>query len=176
MRWKIFHLDVETAFLNRDITQNLYIEQLEDNGVLKKREFVWKLFKARYGLKQAPRVWYSEIDSFLNEKGLQKLDVDYNLSQFEEGGKIALFILYVYKFYITGDHSKKLNWLQEESKKQFFMTDLRILTHLLGIEFIFHEHGITIMTYRRYITTTLEEFELIYCNSSRNPILEGTKL
>lgn len=80
MRWKIFHLDVETAFLNRDITQNLYIEQLEDNGVLKKREFVWKLFKARYGLKQAPRVWYSEIDSFLNEKGLQKLDVDYNLS------------------------------------------------------------------------------------------------
>lgn len=44
----------------------------------------------------------------------------------------------------------KINWPQEEIKKHFFMTDLGILAHLLGIEFIFHEYGNT-MTQRRYI-------------------------
>ena len=45
--------------------------------------------------------------------------------------------------YMTSDHVEKINWLREEIKKQSSMTDLGILTHSLGIEFIFHEHGIT---------------------------------
>jgi hypothetical protein len=31
--WKIFHLDAMTAFLNEDIIQYLYIEQLKGYGV-----------------------------------------------------------------------------------------------------------------------------------------------
>ena len=173
--WKIFHLDAVTAFLNGDIIQDLYIEQPEGYVVPGKEEFVCKLLKALYGLKQAPRAWYSKIDSFLSEKGLLKSDADYNLYYFEEGGRIAILILYVDDLYMTGDHVEKINWLREEIKKQFSMTDLGILTHSLGIEFIFHEYGIT-MTQRRYITTTLEEFGLIDCNSSPTPMLEGTKL
>ena len=45
----------------------------------------------------------------------------------------------------------------------------------MGIEFIFHEHGIT-MTKRRHITTTLEEFGLIDWNSFPTPMLEGRSL
>ena len=133
-------------------------------GVLGKEEFVCKLLKALYRLQQAPRAWYSKIDSFLNEIGLLKLNADYNLYYFEEGGRIAILILYVDDLYMIGDHVEKINWPQEEIKKHFFMTDLGILAHLLGIEFIFHEYGNT-MTQRRYITTTLEEFELIDCNA-----------
>jgi histone deacetylase 1/2 len=58
--------------------------------VLGKEDFVCKFLKALYRLKQAPRAWYSKIDSFLNEKGLLKLNVDYNLYYFEEGGRIAI--------------------------------------------------------------------------------------
>jgi hypothetical protein len=43
---------------------------------------------------------------------------------------------------MTDDHVEKINWPREEIKKHFFMTDLRILAHSLGIEFIFHEHEI----------------------------------
>ena len=66
--WKFFHLDAMTAFLNRDITQYLYIEQPEGYGVLRKEEFVCKFFKALYGLKQALGAWYRKINSFLSEK------------------------------------------------------------------------------------------------------------
>ena len=74
---------------------------------------------------------------------------------------------------MTSDHVEKINLLREEFKKQFCMTNLGILYHSLGIEFIFHECGI-IMTQRRYIETTLE-FELIGYNPSRTPMLEGTE-
>ena len=66
-----------------------------------------------------------------------KSDADYNLYYFEEGGRITIFILYVDDLYMTDDHVEKINRLQEEINKQFFMTDLGILTHSLGIEFIF---------------------------------------
>lgn len=55
------------------------------------------------------------------------------------------------------------------------MTDLTIIIHSLGIEFIIHDHGMT-LTQRKYITTTLEEFGLFDCNSSPTPMLERTKL
>ena len=55
--WKFFHLDAVTAFLNKDIIQDLYIEQPEGYVVPRKEEFVCKLLKAFYGLKPAPRAW-----------------------------------------------------------------------------------------------------------------------
>ena len=173
--WNFFHLDAVTAFLNGDIIQDLYIEQPEGCVVPRKEEFVCKLLKTLYGLKQAPKAWYSKINSFFSEKGVLKSYVDYNLYYFEEGGRITILILYVDDLYMTGDHVEKINWMREEIKKQFSLTDLGILIHSLGIEFIFHEHGIT-MTQRRYITTTLEEFGLIDCNSSPTPMQEGTRL
>jgi hypothetical protein len=40
---------------------------------------------------------------------------------------------------MTSDHVEKINWLQEEFKKQFSTTEsnLETLCHSLGIEFIF---------------------------------------
>lgn len=54
------------------------------------------------------------------------------------------------------------------------MIDLGILSHSLGIEYIFHERKIT-MPQKRFITTIEEEFRLIDYNHSPTPILEGTK-
>jgi hypothetical protein len=51
--------------------------------------------------------------------------------------RIALLVLFVDNLYMTSDHVEKINWLQEEFKKQFSTTDLESLCHSLGIEFIF---------------------------------------
>ena len=76
---------------------------------------------------------------------------------------------------MTGDLVEKIKWLQEEIKKQFSITYLGIFSQSLGIELIFHEHGIT-MTHRRYISTRLEDFGLNDCNPSPTPMLEGTNM
>jgi hypothetical protein len=40
--------------------------------------------------------------------------------------------MYVDDLHMIGDYVEKINWLREEIKKQFSMTDLGILTHSLG--------------------------------------------
>ena len=63
--WKVHHMDVKSAFLNGDLTEEVYVEQ--PVGYEKKDEEgkVYKLKKALYGLKQAPRDWNSKLDQSL---------------------------------------------------------------------------------------------------------------
>lgn len=66
--------DVSTAFLNGDITDDIYIEppegyRIESNKCL-------KLQKALYGLKQAPRVWNSKFDNVLQTLKFKPLKND----------------------------------------------------------------------------------------------------
>lgn len=66
--WKIHQLDVKSAFLNGELTEEIYVEQPQGFTVARKEEYVYKLNKALYGLKQAPRAWYAKIDGYFGEK------------------------------------------------------------------------------------------------------------
>jgi hypothetical protein len=57
--WKltIQQIDVKTAFLNRELIEEVYILPPPGLGLSKR---VWKLNKALYGLKQAARAWYEK--------------------------------------------------------------------------------------------------------------------
>ena len=48
-------MDVEYAFLNGELEEEVYVEQLEGFLLLENRNHVCKLKKALYGLKQGPR-------------------------------------------------------------------------------------------------------------------------
>ena len=53
--WKLYHLDVTSAFLNGEIKEEIYVSQLEGYVKEGKKEWAIKLNKALYDLKQAPR-------------------------------------------------------------------------------------------------------------------------
>lgn len=62
------HVDVCTAFLNGDLTEEVYIDVPEGlHDLYPDRCF--KLNKAIYGLKQAPRVWWLNLSSTLSRHG-----------------------------------------------------------------------------------------------------------
>jgi hypothetical protein len=63
--WKLHQMDVNTVFLNGEVEQDVYIEQLKGFVIHGKKSHVCKLKKALYGLKQGPRAWYGRIGSFL---------------------------------------------------------------------------------------------------------------
>ncbi|KAI3806370.1 hypothetical protein L1987_22271 [Smallanthus sonchifolius] len=67
--WPRLQLDVKTAFLNGELSEEIYVQQLE--GFEKKgcEEKVYRLKKALYGLKQASRAWYSRIDCYFLQNG-----------------------------------------------------------------------------------------------------------
>ena len=59
--WKVFHLDVKSAFLNGFLNEEIYVEQPEGFLVQGQEKKVYRLYKALYGPKQAPRAWHSRI-------------------------------------------------------------------------------------------------------------------
>src|SRR5262249_35187840 len=77
--FKVYQMDVKSAFLNGFIKEEVFVEQplgFEDPF---KPDYVFKLNKALYGLKQAPRAWYERLTSFLVSKGFQRGSVDTTL-------------------------------------------------------------------------------------------------
>src|SRR3569833_1899430 len=69
--YEVDHMDVETAFLNVPIDEDLYIKMPQgvnitltpEKGHNKQQQLVCKLNKALYGTKQAPHQWNEELNS-----------------------------------------------------------------------------------------------------------------
>ena len=77
--FKLFQMDVKSAFLNGFINEGVYVEQppgFEDHQHL---NHVFKLKKALYGLKQAPRQWYERLINFLLSHGYERGMIDKTL-------------------------------------------------------------------------------------------------
>jgi hypothetical protein len=56
--FKLYQMDVKSAFLNGPIKEEVYVEQPPGFEDIEYPTHVYKLSKALYGLKQAPRAWY----------------------------------------------------------------------------------------------------------------------
>jgi hypothetical protein len=56
--FKLYQMDVKSAFLNGAIKDEVYVEQPSGFEDKEYSNHIYKLHKVLYGLKQAPRVWY----------------------------------------------------------------------------------------------------------------------
>jgi hypothetical protein len=77
--FKLYQMDVKSAFLNGDIEEEVYMEQPEGLSLTDNHDYVCKLKKEFYGLKQAPRAWHYRLDKFLQDRGFKKGIVDRSL-------------------------------------------------------------------------------------------------
>ncbi|GJW78662.1 retrovirus-related pol polyprotein from transposon TNT 1-94 [Tanacetum coccineum] len=67
MNFKVYQMDVKSAFLNGKLKENVYVKQPPGFESSEFPDYVCKLDKALYRLKQAPRAWYETLSStFLN--------------------------------------------------------------------------------------------------------------
>jgi hypothetical protein len=74
--FKLYQMDVKSAFLNGPIKEEVYVEQHPGFEDSEYPNHVYKLSKALYGLKQAPRAWYECLRDFLITNGFKVEKVD----------------------------------------------------------------------------------------------------
>ena len=75
----LYQMDVNSAFLNGVIEEEVYVKQPPGFEDLKHPDHVYKLKKSLYGLKQAPRAWYDRLSNFLIKKDFKRGQVDTTL-------------------------------------------------------------------------------------------------
>ena len=69
--FKLYQMDVKSAFLNGPLSELVYVEQPPGFEDPKYPNDVYKLDKALYGLKQVPRAWYDCLKDFLLKQGFE---------------------------------------------------------------------------------------------------------
>jgi hypothetical protein len=92
--FKIYQMDVKSAFLNGPIKEEVYVEQPPGFEDSEYPNLVYKLSKALYGLKQAPRAWYEWLRDFLITNGFKVGKVNPNL--FTKTVAKDLFVCQIY--------------------------------------------------------------------------------
>jgi hypothetical protein len=93
--FKLYQMDVKSAFLNGVIQEKVYVRQPPGFETNKYLDRVYKLSKALYGLKQAPRAWYARIKMFLLEHGNVMGSVDKTLFTLNHGTDFLLIQIYM---------------------------------------------------------------------------------
>jgi hypothetical protein len=92
--WEVHHMDVKSAFLNGDLSEQVFVHQ-PPGFVDKQHEGkVLKLKKALYGLKQAPRAWNARLDQELETLNFRRSTLEHAV--YMRGNDSSLLIVGVY--------------------------------------------------------------------------------
>ena len=131
-QWEVHHMYVKCAFLNGDLTEEIYMKK--PGGFVSNPYLVCKLKKSLYGLKQAPRAWYAKIDGFLLSLSFVQWKYDTNVYLKLIHGSLMIIFLYVDDLLITRSSKKEIASLKDVMNHAFSMTDLGLLSQFLGLE------------------------------------------
>lgn len=132
--WEVHHLDVKTAFLNGEISEDVYVVQPEGFAKKGKENLVYKLLKALYGLRQAPRAWYAKLNSCLESLGFKRCPSEHGVYIQKNGEEQLIVAVYVDDLLVTGNNITAIEGFKNQMRQKFEMTDMGKLSYYLGIE------------------------------------------
>ena len=117
--WDIQQIDINNAFLNGDLREEVFMTQPECFSDSAKPHHVCRLRKALYGLKQAPRAWFEKLREALLSWGFYNSVSDTSLFYSRKNGKLLLLLVYVDNILITGECSDDVQHLNQDLHHQF---------------------------------------------------------
>ena len=127
-----FHIDVKNAFLNGDLSEEVYMQPPSSLSVEPNK--VCHLQRALYGFKQAPRTWFAMFNSTIFCLGCIACPYDSALFLHRTDKGTILLLLYMDDMIITGDDLSGIQELKYFLSQQFKMKNLGHLSYFLGLE------------------------------------------
>ena len=173
--WKVYQLDVKSAFLNGFLEEEIYVEQPEGFVKLGANDKVFKLKKALYGLKQAPKAWYNRIDDFLLKKGFIKSPSELTLYVRVKNHDVLIVSLYVDDLLVTGSKFELVEQFKVQMFEDFEITDLGDMAFFLGMKIHQTNDGI-FMGQQKYAKEVLKKFNMKSCKEISTTLMQNEKL
>ncbi|KAH9779268.1 retrovirus-related pol polyprotein from transposon RE1 [Citrus sinensis] len=171
--WNVRQIDINNAFLNGDLTEDVYMQQPE--GFVSEGGYICKLNKALYGLKQAPRAWYDKLKGCLTDWNFTNSKADTSLFIRHDIKGIILVLIYVDDILVTGPDSVLLEAFITNLSKVFALKDLGLVSYFLGIEVSYTDHGMH-LSQTKYIKDLLAKASMQNCKETETPFSTGYKL
>ncbi|KAK2378545.1 putative mitochondrial protein [Trifolium repens] len=175
LKFKLYQMDVKSAFLNGYLQEEVYVEQPKGFVDTKYPDYVYKLKKALYGLKQAPRAWYERLTQFLVNNGYRKGGSDKTLFVKESEGNLMIAQIYVDDIVFGGMSNQMVQHFISQMQSEFEMSLVGELTYFLGLQVKQMEDTIFI-SQSKYAKNIVKKFGLDSASHKKTPAPTHLKL
>ena len=172
LKLKLHQMDFITAFLNGDLEELIYMEQLEGFEQGDPQKFVCLLLKSMYGLKQSPRQWYARVDDFfVDTLGMERNPSDECVYMRRQGGNILIIALYVDDLLIACNEMSVIVETKLELSSRFKMKDLGESKIILGMDIWRDAEGnVLTLSQSRYAQKIIDRFGMSTARGIATPM------
>jgi hypothetical protein len=167
--FKLFQMDVKSAFLNGPIKEKGYVEQppgFEDDRY---PDHVYKLSKALYGLKQAPRAWYDCLRDFLITNAFKVGKADPTLFTKTYNGDLFVCQIYVDDIIFGSTNQKSCEEFSRVMMQKFEMSMMGELNYFLEFQVKQLKEG-TFISQTKYTQDLLKRFGMKDAKLAKTPM------
>jgi len=174
--WHIHQMDAKSAFLNRDLKEEIYMKI--PPGQNRPERHVWWLRKTLYGLEQALQEWYTKVHKIMVGLGYKVSIADKCVfTCIDANGYLIIVAVYMDNFLFISKSLKFVESSKSEMSSHFEMKDLGPAKWILQME-LNHDisNGITTLSQSQYIEEILEHHGMTDSRPVKTPMDPNTTL
>ena len=160
---------MKTVFLNRDLEEEIYMEQPEGFVIPGQERKICRLVKSLYGLKQAPKKWHEKFDSVMMNNGFKINECDKCVYVKNTENGYVILCLYIDDMLIVGSNARMVKSTKDILNFRFDMKDMGSANVILGIKITRTTNGL-ILDQSHYVDKILEKFNKDDNINVRTPI------
>jgi hypothetical protein len=167
--FRLFQMDVKSAFLNGPIKEEVYVEQPPSFEEERYPDYMCKLSKALYGLKQAPRAWYECLRDFLIANAFKVGKADPTLFTKTCDGDLFVCQIYVDDIIFGSTNQKSCEEFSRVMTQKFEMSMMGELNYFLGFQVKQLKDG-TFISQMKYTQDLLKQFGMKDAKPVKTPM------
>ena len=175
LKFKLYQMDVKTAFLNGLLKEDVYVAQ--PKGFIDPHflDHVLYLKKELYGLKQAPRAQYDRLTQYLVSYWFTRGKVNQTLFIKREDGELIVAQVYVDDIIFRSTKNELAYGFSKLMQAEFEISMIGKLNHFLGLQIHKQDSGI-FLSQSKYAKNLVKKFGLESASSVKTLMSPNVKL